>query len=73
MKKYLFILVFCPIISFAQAVDLDRFNFTVQFHSLPAMRLDSTYHTYNVVVESSRMMQPFMKPAVAENSVILEG
>ncbi|MDB5276692.1 MAG: hypothetical protein JWR61_1647 [Ferruginibacter sp.] len=73
MKKYLFILVFCPFMSFAQAVDLDRFNFTVQFHSLPAMRLDSTYHTYNVVVESSRMMQPFMKPAVAENSVILEG
>ncbi|MEO6355973.1 MAG: hypothetical protein ABIU77_24505, partial [Ferruginibacter sp.] len=73
MKKYLFALVFCPLISFAQRVDLDRFNFSVQFHSLPAMRLDSSYHTYNVVVEGSKMMQPFLKPIVPENSVVLEG
>jgi hypothetical protein len=73
MKKYLFALVFCPLISFAQRIDLDRFNFSVQFHTLPAMRLDSSYHTYNVVVEGSKMMQPFLKPMVPENSVVLEG
>lgn len=73
-KSYLLILFLCPLILFAQKkVDLDRYNFTVQFHSLPAMHLDSTYRTYNIVVEGTKMMQPFLQQLSPANSVILEG
>ncbi len=67
-------LILCPLALAAQKkVDLDRYNFSIQYHSLPAMRLDSTYRTYNVVVEGSRMMQSFLLQMSPENSVILEG
>ena len=59
---------------FAQKkVDLDRYNFSVQYHSLPAVRLDTTYRTYNVMVEGSKMMQPFLLDMAPEKSVLLEG
>jgi hypothetical protein len=63
-----------PLQLFAQKkVDLDPFNFTVQFRTLPKMRLDSSYHTYNVAVESTKLMQPFLKDMTPENSVMLDG
>lgn len=73
-KSYLAILFLYPLVISAQKrVDLDRFNFSVQFHSLPATQLDSTYHTYNVVVEGTKMMQNFLQPLAPANTVVLDG
>lgn len=75
MKK-LYILTFCflPLLSTAQkSVDLDRHRFKVQYRSLPAMRLDSTYRTYDVQVETTQLMQSLLHDMSPENSVVLEG
>lgn len=75
MKK-LYILTFCflPLFSTAQkSVDLDRHRFKVQYRSLPAMRLDSTYRTYDVQVETTQLMQSLLHDISPENSVVLEG
>ena len=37
------------------------------------MHLDSTYRTYNVVVEGTKMMQPFLQDLEPEKTVQLEG
>ncbi|MGG9962283.1 hypothetical protein [Ferruginibacter sp. SUN106] len=75
MKKYYFLLLLlAPVSVIAQKkVDLDRFNFKVQFRSLPNIRLDSTYRTYNVAVTATKMMQPFMQDIDPANTVTLEG
>lgn len=75
MKKlYLFFLFVLPILVSAQkSVDLDRYRFSVQYMSLPKLRLDSTYRTYNVQVEGTKMMQPFLQDLSPEKSVLLEG
>ncbi len=75
MKK-LYILTFCflPLLSTAQkSVDLDRHRFKVQYRSLPAIRLDSTYRTYDVQVETTQLMQSLLHDMSPENSVVLEG
>jgi hypothetical protein len=73
-KLYLFILFLLPLALAAQkSVDLDRFYFTVQYRSLPKLRLDSTYRTYNVLVETSKLMQPFLQEMAPEKTVLLEG
>lgn len=75
MKK-IYILTFCflPLLSTAQkSVDLDRHRFKVQYRSLPAMRLDSTYRTYDVQVETTQLMQSLLHDISPENSVVLEG
>ncbi len=54
-------------------VDLDRFRFSVQYRSLPKMQIDSTYRTYNVEVEGTKLMQSFLNEMSPENSVVLEG
>ena len=74
MKKTCFLILFIfPLLLGAQKIDLDRFYFTVQIRCLPKLKLDSTYHTYNVEVETSRMMQSFLNELSPENSVVLEG
>ena len=75
MKKfYTLILGLLPFIAEAQKkVDLDAYRFSVQYRSLPKLQIDSTYRTYNVTVEGTRMMQPFLKDLSPENSVRLEG
>ena len=74
MRKNLFIAVLLfPLISFSQRVDLDRFKFSSQFRSLPAFRLDSSYRTYHVSVETSRLMQGYVSGMSPEKSVFLEG
>ncbi len=75
MKKYyLFLLLFVSATLAAQKrVDLDRFNFKVQFRSLPNIKLDSSYRTYNVSVSSTKMMKPFMQEKDPANTVLLEG
>jgi hypothetical protein len=61
LRKIFIILLFIPVSLLAQKnVDLDKFGFSVQLRSLPQVRLDSTYRTYNVDIESTRLMQPFM-------------
>jgi hypothetical protein len=73
-KIYLFVLLFVSVTLAAQKrVDLDRFNFKVQFRSLPDMKLDSSYRTYNVSVSSTKMMQPFMHETDPAKTVLLEG
>lgn len=75
MKKfYPFICCLLPFIAAAQKkVDLDAYSFSVQYRSLPRLKIDSTYRTYNVTVEGTRMMHPFLKDLSPENSVRLEG
>ncbi len=73
-NRSLFFLLLLPISLVAQRnVDLDKFNFTVQFRTLPGMYIDSSYRTYNVEVEGTRMMQPFLKDMAPEKTVLLEG
>lgn len=54
-------------------VDLDKYSFRVQLRSLPAIRLDSTYRTYNVEVENTRLMQSFMTDLNPSQMVELDG
>jgi len=74
MKKLITACLFTfPAFVQAQKVDLDPFKFTVQYRQLPAMRIDSTYNTYNVVVEGSKIMQPFLIDLTPAQTVLLEG
>lgn len=74
MKKNILIAaLILPVIAFSQRVDLDRFKFTTQYRSLPSVRLDSSYRTYNVAVETSRLMQGYLSDMTPEKSVTLEG
>ncbi len=75
MKKlYLFTLYLAPFFVVAQKkVDLDRYNFSVQYRSLPQMKIDSTYKTYNVVIEGTKLMKPFLNEISPEKAVLLEG
>jgi hypothetical protein len=57
---YLIILLFPVAVQAQRNVDLDRYNFTVQYRALPVIKLDSTYRTYNVEIESTRLMQPLL-------------
>ncbi len=74
MRKNLFFILFLiPIFAISQSVDLDRFRFSSQFRSLPSIRLDSSYHTYHVSVEASRLMQAYLSDMTPEKSVNLQG
>ncbi len=56
-----------------KSVDLDKFRFSVQFRSLPTVRIDSTYRTYDVMVETTKLMNPLLAELQPEKSVRLEG
>lgn len=75
VKKYLLLLLLiAPVMAFSQKVpDLDKFKFSSQFRSLPVARLDTSYHTYNVNVTSTRLMQAYLDNMTPEKSVLLEG
>jgi hypothetical protein len=75
MKKIYFLsfLAYSLSLTAQKNVDLDRFYFTTQYRSLPKMKIDSTYRTYNVVVEGSKLMEPFLKDLSPEKNVVLEG
>lgn len=72
-NKFLIAIILFPCVAFSQRVDLDRFKFSTQYRSLPSVRLDSSYRTYNVTVETSRLMQPYVADMTPEKSVQLEG
>jgi hypothetical protein len=75
VKKLLFTAaLLLPILAFSQKVpDLDRFRFTAQFRTLPAYRLDSSYRTYNINLEGTRLMKGYLSEMEPERSVVLEG
>lgn len=75
MLKYcLYICFLLPASVFAQKrVDLDKFGFTVQFRSLPNYKLDSSYRTFNVEIEETKIMEPFIRDFEPENSVMIDG
>lgn len=75
MKKfYLATVLLLPLVVISQKVpDLDRFKFTAQFRTLPAYRLDSSYRTYNVTVEGTRLMTGYLQEMEPQRSVTLEG
>lgn len=75
MKKITTLLVILlPLLAIAQkSVDLDRFRFSVQFRSLPAIKLDPAYRTYNVEVTTTRLMQPILADMDPANTVRVEG
>lgn len=59
---------------FAQkSVDLDKYRFAVQFRSLPTVRIDSAYRTYDIQVEATKLMNPLLSDMQPEKSVRLEG
>ena len=75
MKKLFILLsIALPLASIAQkSVDLDKHRFSVQYRSLPTVKLDSTYRTYNVDVTSTKLMNPFMSELDPARTVRLEG
>jgi hypothetical protein len=67
-------LLLLPGFLFAQRnVDLDKYTFRVQMRSLPQIRLDSSYKTFNVEVETTRLMQSFMRELDPAKMVELDG
>ncbi|HEV8083200.1 MAG TPA: hypothetical protein VGP55_08375 [Chitinophagaceae bacterium] len=75
MKIACFSMLFLfPLVLAAQKrVDLDRYHFTVQYRSLPMIQIDSSYRTYNVQVEGTKMMKVFLQDMSPEKSVLVEG
>lgn len=73
-KTTVLTLLLLPMVIMAQkTVDLDKFSFTAQYRSLPNVRIDSSYRTYNVEVESTKLMASFMKDLNPDRMVVLEG
>ena len=72
-NKFLIAFIIFPCVAFSQRVDLDRFKFSTQYRSLPSVRLDSSYRTYHVTVETSRLMQAYLSDMTPEKSVQVEG
>lgn len=73
-KLYIaFLLVFPLSLSAQKTVDLDRYRFTVQYRSLPKLRIDSSYRTYQVSIEGTQLMQSFLADLSPEKNVLLEG
>jgi len=75
MKNFtLSLLIALPISVAAQRnVDLDKFSFSVQVRQLPSIRIDSTYRTYDVEVETTRLMQSMINELEPARMVELEG
>jgi hypothetical protein len=73
-RQSLCLLFLLPISLYAQKkVDLDKFGFTVQFRSLPRYKLDSTFRTFNVDIEGTKLMEPFLKDLDPGKTVVLDG
>lgn len=75
MKNHLLAIVsLLPLTAISQKnVDLDKFKFTSQFRTLPAHRLDSSYRTYNVVIEGNKLMQAHIDGMEPEKTVLIDG
>jgi hypothetical protein len=74
LKIRILILVLLPAMAIAQRnVDLDKYSFRVQLRSLPKMKVDSTYRTYNVEVENTKLMQSFIRDIDPARMVEIDG
>ncbi len=71
--RFLTLLLFPTILWAQRNVDLDKYSFRVQMRSLPTMRLDTSYHTFNVEVENTKLMQSFMNELEPARMVELDG
>lgn len=69
----LLVLLFPVLIKAQKSVDLDRFRFSVQYRSLPAVKIDPAYRTYNVEVTTTKLMEPMLTDAYPEKTVKIEG
>jgi len=56
-----------------KSVDLDRYRFSVQLRSLPTVRIDSTYRTYDVDVTTTKLMDQFFMQSDPGKTIRLEG
>jgi hypothetical protein len=72
-SKTLLFVALLPLMTLGQKVDLDRFSFSSTFRSLPSTPLDTSYRTYNVTIEGTRLMQNYLNEMSPTNSVILDG
>ena len=57
----------------AQRVDLDRFSFTTSYRELPSNPLDTSWRTYNVVLEAGPVMKLNVNIEDLERQVVVEG
>src|SRR6476620_3208812 len=74
LKFRIIFLLLIPVAANAQRnVDLDKYSFRVQLRSLPKIKLDSSYRTYNVEVESTRLMESFMRDIDPARMVEIDG
>jgi hypothetical protein len=75
MKKLIPAFLACFIIhsSFAQRVDLDRFNFTASYRDFPDDPLPADYKTYNVRIEAAPSLGLGYSSSNLENIINIEG
>ncbi len=75
MKKLVTFLALTLIISitYAQRVDLDRFNFTVSYRDFPENPLPGAYKTYNVRLEASPSLGLGLAAENLTNNIDIEG
>jgi hypothetical protein len=73
LLRFLPLLLLPSILVAQRNVDLDKYAFRVQMRALPQERLDSTFRTFNVEVESTRLMQSFMRDLEPSRMVVLDG
>lgn len=74
LKPSLLLLLLVPIgIAAQKTVDLDKFGFAVEYRTLPTIKIDSSYRTYSVEVESTKLMSSFRTELNPERSVLIEG
>ena len=75
MKKLIPAFLACFIIhsSFAQRVDLDRFNFTASYRDFPDDPLPVDYKTYNVRIEATPSLGLGYSSSNLENIINIEG
>ena len=82
MKKIFYLIAFAAFISGCgggkavsngDKVDLDKFTFTASFRDLPRYPLDTSYHTYSVLIDYGTLTRLAMKRNELENQVRMEG
>lgn len=73
-KLSIILFALAPVLLSAQkSVDLDRFRFSVQYRSLPAIKIDPSYRTYQVDVFTTKLMDPLLAELDPAKTVRLEG
>lgn len=66
-------LLLAATVSAQRNVDLDKFSISAQYRALPQIQIDTTYRTFNVEIETTRLMQPLLNTISPEKSVWIDG